>query len=135
MSLAVSKLKGIETVQPETGVEHPPSTTRCQDPHPIGGGGVGADGGGGFGGGGGFDGGGGFEGGGVQDEPPISAIALPTFSRPSVTHLPVRAAMVSTEFIIAHFTCDPVALGFAACRRAAAPATWGVAMDVPLNVA
>ena len=68
-----------------------------------------------------------------------NSIALPTFRRPSLTHFPASAEIGSTVSMRARFTCappeTPLSDGFPAYSRAAAPATCGVAMDVPLYVA
>ena len=47
--------------------------------------------------------------------------------------LPTNAGAASTEDSSAHLSCDVVAAGFAASASAAAPATCGAAIDVPLS--
>ena len=58
--------------------------------------------------------------------------ALSTFNRPPVDTLPVRVDKTSTLANNLDFKPAGVKLGLAACMRATAPATWGVAMLVPL---
>ena len=61
--------------------------------------------------------------------------ALNRLRRPPDTHLPARAGMESVVFIRTCLIWAPVrVLQDAAYTRAAAPATWGVAMLVPLMV-
>jgi hypothetical protein len=57
--------------------------------------------------------------------------ALNTLSRLPETVLPARDARGSPVFIKAFFTCWAVQVGFCDHNKAAAPATWGLAMDVP----
>ena len=58
--------------------------------------------------------------------------ARATLSRPPVTVLPASEGSGSTPPTRASFTCCAVHSGWRVSTSAAAPATWGVAMDVPL---
>ncbi len=60
-----------------------------------------------------------------------AAKALNTLSRLPETVLPARAAIGYPVFIKVFFTCWAVQVGFCDHNKAAAPATWGLAMDVP----
>ena len=61
------------------------------------------------------------------------SIALATLSRPPVRVLPLRADTSSTVFSSLALICAAVASGKADLTNAAAPATCGVAIDVPLS--
>lgn len=64
-----------------------------------------------------------------------AAKALNTLSRLQDTVLPARAAIESPVLIKVFFTCWAVQVGFCDHNKAAAPATWGLAIDVPERVA
>ena len=59
--------------------------------------------------------------------------ALLTLRRPPVTVIPFIEALGSTERMSSALSPYAVAVGKWALSRAAAPATCGVAIDVPLN--
>src|SRR5262245_20929603 len=59
-------------------------------------------------------------------------MARSTFKRPLVDRIPVNAGSTSTELRIAVFTCAVVSAQLER-TSAAAPATCGVAIDVPLR--
>jgi hypothetical protein len=81
--------------------------------------------------------GGSLEGGFVEEgAPPPEPVKSPTYSR----RFGEPAARLVTTFsvavvVIAFTTCAGVASGFSPKYNAAAPATWGEAMDVPPSVA
>src|SRR4051794_34641027 len=65
--------------------------------------------------------------------PVIAPTAASAFRRPPVTDVPFRAGLTSTEDSSAHLSWALLAPGCAESARAAAPATCGVAIEVPLS--
>src|SRR4051812_2572741 len=65
--------------------------------------------------------------------PVSAATAASAFRRPPVTDLPASAAFLSAEDSSAHLSCEVLAEGEAERASAAAPATCGVAIEVPLS--
>ena len=58
-------------------------------------------------------------------------LSLLIFKRPPETHLPFNEGVAVVARSIADFIFAAVAAGFADAYNAAAPVTWGVAIDVP----